>query len=438
MVNAFAEMQPADGKGPTSVMRAPGITSFAAPTIGAGRGCFAWNNVLYCVVDTILYQVSSAGVCTALGTVSGSGIVTWGINTNQLVICTNPDAYVWDGTTLAKITDSDYTVRGGGMVGSLDSYVLFNEPNSGRFFCSDLDDATSYDPLYFATAEGFPDNLVGLIVDHRQVFLAGLQSIELWYDAGGSGFPFQRDTNGLMELGCAAGQSLCKVDNSVFWLASDLTVRRLNGLTPTRVSQHGVEQAIASYTVSDAYAFTYTQDGHINYVLTFPTDNHTWIYDVTTGEWHERESFGMGRWRACSAAYCYGRNIVMDYSTGALGVLDSFAYTEFGDPLRAEWTFGSVSYAGGNRTFHAGLECIAETGVGVTTGQGSVPEIMLDISNDGGRTWRAFSTRKMGATGEYHQRIRWQKLGSSRDRIYRMAVSDPVKVTVSDAQLELV
>jgi hypothetical protein len=128
----------------------------------------------------------------------------------------------------------------------------------------------------------------------------------------------------------------------------------------------------------------------------------------------------------------------MDYSTGAVGYLDSFTYTEFGDPLRAEWTFGSVSYAGGNRTFHANLECIAETGVGVTTGQGSTPEIMLDISNDGGRTWRPFSTRKMGATGEYHQRIRWQKLGSSRDRIYRMAVSDPVKVTVSDAQLELV
>lgn len=437
MLNCFAEMQPAEGKSPTSVMRAPGIATFATPTAGEGRGLFNWNNVLYAVTGNTLYSVDAAGVLTSKGTIGGAGPVTFGINTSQLVICTNPDAYVFDGSTVTQITDSDYTVRGGGMVTSLDSYVLFNEPNSGRFFSSMLNDATAYDPLYFATAEGFPDNLVGIIVDHRQVILAGLQSMELWYNAGGSGFPFVRDTNGLLELGCASGRSLAKADNSVFWLASDLTVRRLNGLTPVRVSQHGVEQAISQYVTSDAYAFTYTLDGHICYVLTFPTSGHTWIYDVTTGEWHERESFGLGRWLACSAAYCYNRTFVMDYATGKVGYLDPYTFTEFDGALRAEWTFGNVAYAGNSRTFHASLECVAETGIGTVSGQGSAPEIMLDVSNDGGRTWRSTTNRLMGALGEYKSRIRWQRLGSARDRIYRMAVSDPVKVTVSDAQLEL-
>lgn len=437
LVNCFAERSPPNGKAPTIVTRSPGAVSAVSLGLGPGRGIYAWNGALYAVSGGTLYSISSGHVATAIGTISGTARCSFGINPTQLVINSAPDAYYLTGATLTQITDADYTARGGAQCTSLDGYILFREPNSGRFFSSDLNDASAYDGLYFATAEGFPDDLVGIDADHRQIVLMGANSCELWENVGGAGFPFARAINGFLELGAAAGYSMAKADNSIYWLASDLTVRRLEGLTPMRVSHHGVEQAIRGYTISDAHGFGYTQDGHVFYVLQFPTSEATWVYDATTQEWHERASYGDTRWRPVGAAFCYGRTYVQRYDTGAIGYLDPDTYTDFGDILRAEWTFGTAGYAGGQRTFHGTLECLAEAGVGLTTGQGSDPEIMLDVSDDGGRTWRAMPNKKLGKIGEYRNRIRWHRLGSSRDRIYRMAVSDPVKVTVSDATLQV-
>lgn len=444
LVNCFAEASPPEGKSPMTLMRSPGTVSATTLGVGGGRGIYAWNGVLYAISGTSLYRVNALNVATLVGTITGTGRCTFSVNPTQLVVNSEPNAWVYDGATLTAVTDVDYTTRGGASACAIDGYILYREPNSGRFFCSDLNNASSYNALNFATAEGFPDNLVGLIVDHRQAMLLGAESIELWYDAGGSGFPFARDTNGFMELGCAAGASVTKADNSVYWLASDLTVRRLEGLTPTRISHHGVEQAIRSYSnfggVSDAYGFSYTQEGHVFFVLTFPTGDaagaHTWVFDATTQEWHERESFGFTRWRACGAAFCYGRNYVQDFSTGRVGYLDPNTYTEYGGMHRSEWTYGNV-YDDGSRKFHSSLEVMIETGVGTTSGQGSDPQIMLDISNDGGRTWIIMPTQSIGAIGNYRTLVVWNALGSARDRVYRMAVSDPVRATIADTQLQV-
>lgn len=437
LVNCYAEQAPSEGKSPTVVMRAPGTVLGCTLGSGPGRGIYAWNDSLYAVSGTTLYAITSGHVATSVGTISGSAAVSWAINPTQMVINSAPDAYYYNGSTLTQVSDADYTSRGGASAVSIDGYILFREPNSGRFFSSDLNDAAAYDALMFATAEGFPDNIIGMIVDHRQVVLAGGQSMELWYNSGGAGFPFLRDTNGFLEIGCIAGASMAKADNSIYWLASDLTVRRLEGLTPTRVSHHGVEQAIRGYTTkSDAIGMSYTQDGHVFYVLTFPTDGHTWVYDATTREWHERESYGLTRWRPCGITACYGKIYVQDYETGKVGYLDPDTYTEYSDTLRASFTFANGAYNEGRRTFHSMLEVLAETGVGLTTGQGSAPEIMLEMSDDGGRTWRSATNKSLGALGRYRSKVRWWRLGSSRDRIYRCAVSDPVKLTVADAMLE--
>lgn len=437
LVNCYAEQSPPKGKSPTTVMRAPGTVVQAYLNGGIGRGLFAWNESLYAVEGNTLWGISSAGAAVNYGTIGGSSAVSWAINPTEMVINAAPDAYVFNGSTLTQITDADYTSRGGASAISIDGYILFREPNTGRIFSSDLNDATSYDALMFATAEGFPDNIVGMIADHRQAIIAGSSSIEMWYNAGTSGFPFARDSNGYIELGCAAGESLAKADNSVYWLASDLTVRRLQGLTPIRVSHHGVEQAIRGYeTKSDAVGMTYTQDGHIFYVLTFPTASATWVYDATTREWHERESYGLTRWRPCAIAFCYGRTYVQDYETGKVGYLDPDTYQEYSSTILSSFTFANGAYNNGRKTFHSMLEIMAETGVGLTTGQGSAPEIMLEMSDDGGRTWRSAPNKSLGAIGRYRDKVRWWRLGSSRDRIYRCSVSDPVKLTVSDAALE--
>lgn len=436
-MNCFAERAPPEGKAPITVMRTPGTVLACTLGNNGGRGIYAWNDTLYAVDGTTLWKITSGHVASSVGTVSGASLVSWAVNPTQLVINASPDSYYTDGTTVTQVTDADYTSRGGASAISIDGYILFREPNTGRFFCSDLNDAASYDALNFSTAEGFPDNVIGMIADHRQAVIVGANSIELWYNAGASGFPFARDSNGFIELGCAAGASIAKADNSIYWLASDLTIRRLSGLTPIRISQHGVEQAIRGYDVkSDAVGMSYTQDGHIFYVITFPTAGHTWVFDATTKEWHERESYTLTRWRPCAMAFCYGRTYVQDYETGKIGYLDPDTYDEYGSLMRSSFTFANGAYNNGKRTFHSMLEVMAETGVGLTTGQGSAPEIMLEISDDGGRTWRSAPNKSLGAIGRYRDKVRWWRLGSSRDRIYRCSVSDPIKLTISDAALE--
>jgi hypothetical protein len=434
LINCYAEQTPAANH-PASVSRVAGIktpSGIVNPTSGEGRGVYTWQGLLYSVVGTTLYKINSDHVYTSLGTIAGSGVVSFGETATQLVICANAASYVYNNVTLAQITDTDFD--NGVQCCSIDGYVLFRRESTGIFFSSDLADATSYDALMFATAEGLADNIVGIIADHRQAILAGSQSMEIWYNAGISGFPFIRDANGFVELGCASGSTLAKADNTVFWLASDLTVRRLDGVTPIRISQHGVEQAIAGYDVSDAQGFAYTQYGHLFYVLNFPTSDATWVYDATTNEWHERQSYGIGRWRPVSATLAYGNWYVQDFETGKIGYLDRDTYTDWDDTQRVEMTFQDI-YSDGRLIRHALFELLCEVGVG-NTGQGADPQATLEYSNDSGQTWRTLPTKSLGEVGEYKQRVRWHRLGAARYRTYRLSMSDPVKFIVSAANLE--
>lgn len=435
LVNCFAEKSPPEGKAPVSLMRSPGIVTATSSLNVPGRGIFNFGESLYVVAGSTLYRMASDFSLTSIGSISGTSVVTFAANPTQIVICDPAASYVYDLTTLSQITGADF--RNGAQVCSLDGYVIFREPNSGRFFSSDLNDATSYNALMFATAEGRPDNLNGILTDHRQIFLAGFQSIELWYNAGQSGFPFLRDANGYLEIGCAAGLSIAQCDNSIFWLASDLTVRRLDGLTPVRISQHGVEQAIASYsTISDAYATSFSQAGHLFYVLNFPTAGHTWVYDATTTEWHERESYGYSRWNICSTANCYGRTFCQNSRTGNIGYFDLTTYTEFDDIQRMEFTFPSI-YTDGERHFHNSLQLRAETGVGLSSGQGSDPQMTLEVSDDGGRSYTTSATKSLGLIGKRKTLVIWDRLGYADDRTYRCSISDPVKTIIADAQLSI-
>lgn len=430
LLNCYAEAQPPEGKGPTSIVRASGIKPGVSGS-GIGRGLFTFQQVLYAVSGTTLYKIDAQHKVTSLGTVSGNQLCTFAANASQLTIC-DPDAsYVFDGS-LNRITDPDFL--NGKQCAGIDSYVLFLGPN-GEFFCSDLAQATSYDALNFATAEGAPDKTIGLIADHRQALLFGTDSLELWEDVGGNAFPFARASNGFVELGCAAGYSIAKLDNSPHWLASDLTVRRLDGLTPIRVSQHGVEQAIRSYAVvSDARGFSFTESGHIFYVLTFPTAGHTWVLDATTHEWHERESYGLTRWRPCATALCYNRNYVQDFETGDVGYIDAKTFTDWGKTQRMSWTYPSV-YDKGDLKFHSELSVRVQTGLGLSTGQGSQPKIQLECSDNGGITFEHVEDISLGRQGHFNARVAWEQLGMADERVYRNTVSEPIPVTVSDAQV---
>lgn len=399
-----------------------------------------------------LYRVTVGKVATELGVIDGAGMVRMASNGKQVMVVTGSAGYflTLDGWTLAKITDESFT--GADAVAFLDGYFVWNRPGTGEFSISQLY-GTKVDALEYATAEGAPDKLVGLIVDHRELWLFGESTTEVWYTSGDPDFPMARISNAFIEHGCAAPGSVAKLDNTVFWLGADDRgagmLWRANGYTPQRVSTFPIEDAWIRYErIDDAEAFTYQQGGHSFYVISFPSADVTWAYDVAANLWHERawrENTGMDREhrvRGHVHAHFAGQHLVGDHETGRLYVLDADSYR---DEAKGEGEDGELiprirvapylSGDGSRRRLHS-LEIVMETGVGLLYGQGEDPKAMLQWSDDGAHTWSNEHWVSMGRMGERRVRALWRRLGAARDRVLRIQITDPVSVNIIKARLE--
>lgn len=419
------------GKQPVELVGAPGITGFCTLGNGPGRGLFVMRGSLYAVSADKLYRITDTGTATELGTTPGSSRLMFAGNGAQILMS---NRYLYDGTSVEAVADVDLPPVSA--VDFIDGYFVYAISGSGNWGCSQLYDGKDYDPADTANAEGSPDDVVTLKVDHRQVLVFGQQTTEIYWNAsGGAGFPFERVAGGVIEYGCLARMSVARQDNSVYWLAHDRTIRRLSELTPVRVSHHGVEEAISRYPrVDDCEAFSHSWNGHLFVTFRFPSANATWVLDCTTGEWHERASYGSNTWDVIDTAECYGKVFVQSASSGAIGVLSDTQYTEFGATLRRSWTYPQV-YESNRRLFHRQLELVARTGA---VPVGEAPKVLLEISDDGGNTWTAMPSRDLGRTGQHAQVVRWSGLGSARDRVYRMSLDDSrVPLHVVDTTLEV-
>lgn len=408
------------------------------------RGLLMVDDLLYHLVGTNLRKTTAAGDTEDVGTIPGGERVRMTANSDG-------DFAVWrpfDNTnyqvtiatdTVAQITDPQFA-QGGASPVFLDGYLAWRRPGTNQFFNSGLN-AFTFNGLDIASVEGKPGRIIGTHCDNREIIHAKEKSMELWYNAGNSpGSPFSRSPSGFLEIGCAAGESLGSQDNSPFWIANDLTVRRLSGSTPERVSQHGVEAVLARAAVDDAYTVSYFHDGHLCIAFVFPFAGRTLVYDCTTKQWHERDSLGYGAWRPnhiVQGGEAWGnRQIVGDRVSGKIGYLNPDTFEEFGEPQRVRWTYQPV-YAEGNRAVHKRLGLSLNVGNGLTSGQGSNPLATLKMSDDGGNVFRSHTTQELGRQGKYQTVVDWWKLGQSNNRTYAIDVTDPVKLFTFDTQLEV-
>tara|TARA_R100001086_G_C11848201_1_gene260864 strand:- start:15951 stop:17378 length:1428 start_codon:yes stop_codon:yes gene_type:complete len=423
----------------------PGLSTLVTLPGGAYRGSYrATNGFLYAVGGNKLYFVNSSWVATELGELqTSSGQVDFADNGSTLVVVDGPNGY-WH--TFSSNTITQFT--GGAWLGStrvnyIDGYFLFNDPDTGKFYISGLS-SVSLDALDFASADGAPDNIIATLVNHREVWLFGEDSIEAWYNSGNPDFPFERIGGGFLEMGCAAAFSVAKIDKRTLWLGKNEQghgiVYMAQGFMPQRISTHAVELAIQSYgDISDAVAWTYQENGHYFYVLNFTSADTTWAYDLTTGLWHERAYFTNGQYqrhRANGHAFAYGVHVVGDYANGNLYKLDSSVYTDAGQPIRRMRIPPHISN-GRKRAIYHSVEIEAEVGVGLPSGQGSDPQMMMQFSDDGGHTWSNERWAPLGKIGQRDTRALWRRLGASRRRLFRFVVTDPVKANLVGCELEV-
>ena len=449
-VNLYPEVSesgPAPSKSVLALIGTPGLALWAALAGGGVRGLFRFSAAqAVAVVGGNVYLLTTAGAATLIGTIgTGTGPVSMASNGSVVMLVDgSPTAWVITpaSNTLAALADAEFT--GADVVYFLDGYFVFNQAGTGRFQITGLY-GTTVDGLDFATAEGAPDLLVSLLVDHRELWLFGETTTEVWFNSGNVDFPFERIQGAFIEHGCAAKFSPGKLDNTVYWLAADDNgqgvVLRASGYQPQRVSTHALEFAIAGYErIDDAVAWVYQQEGHSFYVLNFPTASKTWVFDAATGLWHERawrDTNGiLQRHRGqCHMAFG-GQNLVGDWETGNIYRLDLDVYTDNGAAIPRIRSCPHLA-ADGRWQFFNALQVDMEAGVGLDgAGQGTDPQAALRWSDDGGFSWAGERWAPIGAIGQKRRRVRWRRLGKSRDRVFELTITDPVKVVIVGATVE--
>jgi hypothetical protein len=348
--------------------------------------------------------------------------------------------YILSETTLTEIADTDFPTPSG--LTYQDGYFIVSVDSSGQFYISASYDGTSWDALDYATAEAYPDNLRGVLSSTKELWLIGEKSYEIWYNSGSVDFPFELIQGTAQRIGCAAKYSIAEHQSIVVWLDDKRSIRAAFDYSAQIISDPNVDYHLAGYDkVDDAIAYMYRQEGHLFYVITFPSQSKTWVYDFSTKLWHTRAS-GIMDWRHPVSCYTYydGKHIVGDYDTGKLYEYDLSKYTDNGSHVRRIRTAQSVNQDRKN-IFHHSLEVEFEGGVGLAVddpdlGTGADPQAMLEWSDDGGHTWSNEHWADIGKIGVYANRARWTRLGSSRDRIYRVTIADPVKCVILGANLE--
>jgi len=389
--------------------------------------------------------VTALTIITALGTGSG-GAGTYTVSTSQTVSSTT--LY---GLNFSQMPTSDGAFTGGTNVDIVDNYFVYNRPSTQQFGCSNVLSPIS-GSTNFSSKDGAPDNLVTLIVDHREIYLLGETSSEVWVDQGTSPFPFTRIPGTSTQHGIVAPFSMARLGNSFAYLSKNnrgtAMIVQMNGYVPQRISTHAVENSLTGQTITDAVAWTYQLEGHEVYVISFPSINLTWCYDVATGMWHKwlytNDKGQYERCRGNCAAVFQGYVLVGDYANGKIYRLDRNIYTDDGQYVKRIRRAPHLT-TDLQRQYFEELQIQFQPGVGlsgITTPLdqevvGADPQAMLRWSSDGGSTWSNEHWTSIGQIGKYTNRAIWRRLGWSRDRIFEVTVTDPVKAVIVSANLKM-
>ena len=426
----------------------PGLKSFAviSGSNSIGRGIIEHKGLIYTVIDRTFYTVDAAGMSTSKGTLLDSltGPVSMAAIDDEIVMVDGARGYSFkiSTSTFAEITGTALPV-GTKSITSQDSFFLAADPTSGKFYISSLNDGTAWAALDFASAEGSPDKLQAIVSNHREIWMFGERTTEVWFNSGAT-FPFARIEGVFLNQGLASPYGWASLDNTLFWLAQSKdgsgSVIRANGFIPEIISTPAVSFQLNKYTtIDDAIAFAYYKDGHEFFVLTFPTEGRTWTYDVSTRSWFEQSSEIAGvdsRWLPSAYAAAFGKHIVCDSTTGDLLEIDGDTFTDNGTNIIRKRITQAANVEDKWLTINS-LKIDFESGVGLQTGQGSDPQAMLRVSKDGGHTYGNQLLRSPGKSGVHNERAVWNRLGAGRTFKFELTCTDPVKWIILGAYADI-
>ena len=429
----------------------PATYTVAAVTSGVVTSLTATYPGQYTSTPSNNASTSTSGAGTGLTLTLTFGSGTGGTGTYVLSTSQTVSSETMYLLNFSVLPSSDGAFAGADVVDIVDNYFIYNRPSTQQWAASNLLSPITYGLSYASKFTG-PDNLVSMIADHGQVYLLGETTSEVWADAGTFPFAFQRIPGSSSQHGIAAKFSVSKLGNSFAYLARNnrgqSEIVMMNGYFPQRISTHAVENTLVNQSVSDAIAYTYQIEGHECYVITFPSLDLTWVYDISTALWHKwlwvDSNNVYHRHRSNCSAVFQGLVLVGDYQNGQIYQLDPNNYTDNGNEIRRVRRCPHLVTDLQRQYFDefqiqfqpgVGLEGITNPPLNAET-VGANPQAMLRWSNDGGSTWSNEYWSSIGKVGKYKNRIIWRRLGMARDRVFEVVVTDPVFACIISANLK--
>lgn len=417
----------------------PGLVAICTLTdCSEVRGLYAWLGYMYAVArrgsESVVWRIDGLGNFSEVGTITTSytGPVYIVGSTNQLLIVDGVSGWIYTPATgmFLQITDPDFP--GAGTCDSQDGYGLFTQPGTRTWFHSDLFDFSAIIGTDFYVKEGKPDNILAIKSLLREPWVFGTASIEVWSNVGGDGVTtptFQRNSGGLLEYGLGAAATAQIVNSKMVWLSDKRQLVKAIAYQPQKISGQMMERAVGRFTAfNDAVAFSYTDDNHDFYQISFPTGNETWVWDDTTQLLHKRQSFdgsgGWGRHRANCYTLYQNNHYVGDFENGKIWHMSTDFYSDGGEEIRREF-YMTPLFGGQKYIEFPKVEIKVTSGVGLVDGVD--PQIMLQFSEDEGNTWSNEVWRGAGKIGQYNRKATWTELGRGFWRMYRAAMTAPVK-----------
>lgn len=452
--SVFQRPQMYGGQGfsaPKGLLWTPGLRIFATLPASPVRETIEINGRAFAVGGGSLVEFFADGTQTVRGAVANDGLPVSIAKSNvQLLIVANGHAYCY---TLATNVLTEVTSQLAGTpakVAYSDGYFIVCFQNSNKFQISNLLDGTTWDALFVNAVSVFPDNIVSIEVNHRELWVFGERHAQPYQDTGSQEI-FDVIPGALIEMGCAATFATCLLDNSIFWVNEDERGARMawrsNGYTPQRVSTPAVEADIDTYAdVSGMVTYSYQDGGHLFWVLYIPGAPWSWVYDVSEGTWHKRAEWVRNAWKphySQNHVYVFGKHLVGDWNSANLYEMNVSFLDDNGLAIR-RYRRAPTIISEAQRLFHVELTLYLRAGTApqppLTDGNGNPrpAQCMLRWSDDTGQTWSNEHWASMGFAGQYGTRVIWRRLGNSRYRVYEWSMTDPVSSAgIADAFLRL-
>ncbi len=439
-LNCFYELRE-DGDTAKIIIRGtPGSQIWVTLPTFPVRGWRVVGSTLYVVSGDTFYSIDYSGTFTSLGTIPVSvGNVSISDNYVQVIVVDGISGYVYTiaGSTFSTITDGNFP-NGATTVAFLDGRFIINKFNTRQFYVSASYDGLTWTPVIFGTKESSSDILTCVQDLNGFLILFGNTSMEVWQDVGAAPLQYARINGASQTWGLAALYSRAYLANTLVFLGQNqqggVQVLMLNGYTPVRISNSDIENIINSFIVyQDAVALTYMVDGHMMYQITFPSGGRSFLYDALTGFWSEAQT-GVDliarHYGNLGVAY-NSVNYISDKESGNIYQLNINSYTDNGTAIKRQVCSRHIRKEGNDFSISE-IFLNMEVGQGLQEGQGDDPQIMMQISRDGGNTFGVERWAGVGRVGQYSTRVRWLQCGSARDWVFQWTMTDPVPFVIAD------